>query len=104
MSRTDVHTPNWVKKLQPEWRAFFVEHHDHSDRECNFSPNNDNWKNECLLGERGYGRNIHCGCKMCTGQIQRRKDRRSERQRAKRAILAGRWDDASYVNRSHLSW
>lgn len=104
MSRTDKHTPYRIKKLQPEWRAFFTEHHDHRDRPCNFDPKNDNWKTDCLLSDRSQGKNIHCGCRMCTGQDARRQDRRSERQRAKRAIHAGRWDEATYVNRSHLSW
>jgi len=93
MSRTDVHIPYWVKKLQPEWRAYFVEHHDHRNHECNFDPKNNNWKTDCLLGDRSRGKNIHCGCHMCTGHDQRRQDRRGQRHHAKRALKSGQWED-----------
>ncbi|HEY6019328.1 MAG TPA: hypothetical protein VIY48_05315 [Candidatus Paceibacterota bacterium] len=101
MSRTDVHTPYWVKKNDPAWRDFFIERHDHTRGECTLHL--DSFRG-CYLGDSYRGKNIHCGCGMCTGQITRRLDRRSERQRSKRLIKDGRWDEASYVNRSHLSW
>ena len=93
MSRTDVHTPYWVKKLQPEWRPYFVEHHDHADRPCNFDVKNDNWHKDCFLTDLYLGRNIHCGCPLCTGSIWRRMGRRQERHRTKKLLRAERWDD-----------
>lgn len=92
MSRTDVHTPYWAKKLQWEWRGYFVESHEHTKHSCNFSPKNES-SLDCYLEMRSKGRNIHCGCKLCTNQDGRRQAIRSDRYKAKRLLSAGRWDD-----------
>lgn len=98
MSRTDVHAPYWVKKLQPEWRAFFVEWHNHTKHDCNFSIKNENYR-DCLLGSVNRGKNIFCGCSMCTGQVWRRLSNRSERYKAKRLLLDQRWDEVTGKSR-----
>jgi hypothetical protein len=98
MSRTDVHTPMWAKKLQPEWRDFFVEWHVHTQHPCNFDVRNEDYR-DCLLGMSSRRRNIHCGCAMCSGQIYRRLSRRANRYNAKRLLRSGRWDDVSGFTR-----
>jgi len=98
MSRTDVHTPFWVKKTHVEWRNFFVEVHHHDKHPCNFSIENENW-GDCLLGTVNRGRNIYCGCNLCTGQVARRLNRRVERQTVKRLLRSERWDEAEAKRR-----
>jgi hypothetical protein len=98
MSRTDVHIPFRVKKLHAEWRHHFVESHDHRHRPCNFDVANNEWK-DCGLTEVWRGRNINCGCAMCTGQIYRKLARRADRYKAKRLIRAERWDDVNVKHR-----
>lgn len=97
MSRTDVHVPYRVKRLQPEWRHFFVEYHDHRNRPCNFDPAND-W-GDCHLTYASRGKNIDCGCHMCTGQVWRKLSRRADRYRAKKLLRAMRWDEADTKSR-----
>lgn len=92
MSRTDVHVPYRVKRLQPEWRVFFVEYHDHTIHPCNFSAENE-VSTDCHLGAANRGKNIYCGCSMCTGQVWRKQSRRADRYRAKRLLRSERWDD-----------
>lgn len=92
MSRTDAHDPYWVKRQSPEWRRFFVEHHEHTDHICNFSVKNVSWK-DCGLADRNIGKNIHCGCNMCTGQYSRRQDRRGQRHLARKVLRSGKWED-----------
>lgn len=53
MSRTDVHAPWHVKNASPYWQ--YVLYHS--------------------------GRNIYCGCRLCTGHYDRKLNRRIERMR-----------------------
>lgn len=95
MSRTDVHAPAWVQDHDPAWRREFVPSHTHTVVEhwdpelrrhlirrmvpCDLP--------EFLAGGRetrcrmtfAGGRNIYCGCNLCTGRAGRRLDRRRER-------------------------
>lgn len=128
MSRTDVHAPGWVKERDPLWRANHREHHNHhqyvighekvktEDGHTKYKPI---WKKveRCDLDDylalRGWsytrtacsiqfwsnGRNVHCGCNLCTNFIGRRHDRRVGRQKAKRDLRAGRWDEGLYRGR-----
>jgi hypothetical protein len=97
MSRTDLHAPYWVKERDPAWRRVFVPAHrhvvcEHYDEEaghwllrrevpCDLA--------EFLAGTRTTrcrmmyvgGRNICCGCRLYTGQMWRKQDRRSARGR-----------------------
>ena len=99
MSRTDKQAPYWVKKTQPEWRAFFVEWHDHTQHPCNFNPKNEDSR-DCHMAMANRGKNIHCGCIMCSDQIYRRLSRRADRHEAKRLLRSGRFDDMS----NRLRW
>lgn len=131
MSRTDVHAPDWVKERDPLWRANYVEDHNHSwyvtghekvtdsagvvrwvsiwkrvercDLDVYLEDTNHRVRTACSV-RFVYTGQRHCGCKMCTGQISRRLDRRSERRRAKRLIKVGRWEEVSFPDRSRLSW
>jgi hypothetical protein len=97
MSRTDVHAPYWVKERDPAWRRVFMPAHrhticEHYDREgghwlvrrevpCDLA--------DFLAGSRTThcgmvyvgGRNICCGCRLCTEQMWQKQDHRSERGR-----------------------
>jgi hypothetical protein len=120
MSRTDVHAPAWVKERDPAWRSHYTEDHNHSWHSVGHEKvlsedGHPTWKTiwkkveRCDLDEYlaanswvrtacqirliSRGRNIDCGCNMCTGQIHRRLGRRAERQTTKRLLRDQRWDD-----------
>ena len=120
MSRTDVHAPAWVKERDPAWRSCFKESHNHSWHIYGYEKRKDRpgldlykpiWKRvdrcdlDVYLAARGWvrtacqivyahrGRNIFCGCGMCTGKDDRKLGNRSDRQRTKRLIRSGRWDE-----------
>jgi hypothetical protein len=91
MSRTDVHAPGWAKGRDPAWRNHFVGVHDHRYGPCDLA---------VFLTARGWvqtrcstryvgGRNIYCGCNMCTGGSWRRADRRRARHTWSRARRDG---------------
>lgn len=93
MSRTDVHMPYWVKQTDPGWRHAFTEDHDHGRGACDLEHQNPHdWQaTRCHIGDRYTGRNIHCGCRMCTGQFERKQDSRRARTKwraARQALLA----------------
>jgi hypothetical protein len=81
MSRTDVHAPYRVKLCDPEWQKYVYEEHDHDDGTCDidhFDPGD--WQaTHCHRGMIWFGRNIHCGCNLCTGHYWVRFARRRER-------------------------
>lgn len=84
MSRTDVHAPWWVKTRDPAWRVDFRERHDHSDGVCNLdewlATDGTGWHaGTCYVANISRRRNIGCGCRMCTGHVDRRRARRAER-------------------------
>lgn len=94
MSRTDVHKPYRVKQDDPWWRHAFVEQHDHSTGPCDLDHHDpDRWQeSRCHISWRNIGRNIHCGCWMCTGQTGRRLARSQERvawRSLRQSIIAG---------------
>lgn len=98
MSHTDVHRPAWVKERDPLMGPWVV-YHRHFAREC-WSAEDKRWLVQrtvpcslekfyaemsgghrdprCGVSYRG-GRNIYCGCGMCTGQTARKLARRQER-------------------------
>src|SRR5690606_9708720 len=120
-SRTDVHAPGWVKERDPLWRDCFKEDHNHSWYVTGHEKVTDSegrvrwasiWKKvercdldvylkdvdfrvrtACSIVYSHKGRNIHCGCNLCTNQVGRRLANRSDRQKAKRALRDGRWDE-----------
>lgn len=98
MSRTDVHTPYWVKKTHFEWRHYFAEFHHHDKHPCNFSIENENWQ-DCVLSTINRGRNIHCGCNLCTDQHARKLNRRVDRHIVKHLLHSERWDEAEAKRR-----
>lgn len=81
MSRTYVHTPYQVKMLQPRWRAYFAEHHHHPNGQpCDlhvFIAGQDPpvpWRRtRCYIDPSWRGRQIFCGCDMCSGYIKGRR-------------------------------
>jgi hypothetical protein len=87
MSRTDVHTPLWVKELQPEWRHFFREDHDHRTGRCDldeYRAAGRTWvRTSCSISLARCDRNICCGCLLCTGRDEQRADRRRSRHEAR---------------------
>jgi hypothetical protein len=88
MSRTDVHTPWFVKERCPSWRDHFAEHHDHSTGPCDldrYLASGRVWvRTRCRLTWLNTDRNFGCGCRMCTGHDSRRAERRSDRHEARR--------------------
>lgn len=87
MSRTDVHTPHWVKARQPEWRRYFREQHDHSRGVCDLAEHlaAKEWtRTSCTVGLAWSDRNICCGCAMCTSQVWRRQELRRVRHETQR--------------------
>jgi len=96
MSRTDKQSPYWVKLLDPAWRHVFYEVHNHEKKPCNITEVDYRGRidyNRCYLNSKSIGKNIHCGCKMCSGQDGRRQERRGERHLAKKILLSGKWED-----------
>ncbi len=82
MSRTYVHEPYHVKVFAPMWRSHFREAHRHDEGPCDldqFDPRAPWSATRCHIDLALLGRNIHCGCRMCTGQFSRRLSRRRER-------------------------
>ncbi len=102
MSGTHVHAPGWVKDRDPEWRKEMQEIHRHvAERFHVYKRNRDGTREwsavvrpftgcdlaEFLAGKNHTfcylqyvgGRNIYCGCNLCTGQTGRRRDRRHAR-------------------------
>jgi hypothetical protein len=98
MSRTDVHAPNWVKERDPAWRNVFKEYHDHRTGPCDIekfraSKGSFWWRprlfTRCSTTFTSCGRNIFCGCGMCTNQTGRRTQIKSSRvmwNKAKRLV------------------
>lgn len=82
MSRTDVHTPHWVKLLDPGWRRNFTESHDHRTGVCDlaeFLASREWIRTNCSIDLAVIDGNVHCGCRLCTGQTGRKRARRRER-------------------------
>lgn len=82
MSRTDVHMPYLAKAKDPAWRHAFREHHNHRDGICDLAEfiAADSWvQARCFIDFALIGRNIHCGCRECTGRDDRRVERRRDR-------------------------
>lgn len=95
MSRTDVHAPARVKDRDPAWRSHFTPEHRHVIQEC-WDPELCRYlvrrtvmcdldrflageeKTHCQMRYTGPN-NIMCGCRMCTGQADRKHGRRRER-------------------------
>lgn len=96
MSRTDVHAPDWVKQRDPGWRAHYRAGHDHSHGPCDlhFYDGRALWAaTNCHLYLVSSDRNIHCGCRLCTGHDDRRADRRHDRHEARRRLREARKGD-----------
>ncbi len=83
MSRTHVHTPYVVKMRQPRWRHLFREEHDHTRGVCDLAHfDTTDWRaTRCHINVVSDGTNPHCGCKLCTGQIERRREIKGGRRR-----------------------
>jgi hypothetical protein len=95
MSRTDVHAPDWVKHKDPLWRRYFEEVHRHERGFCDLDQllASRYWiRTNCYMNIHWQGRQIHCGCKMCTNQIGRKLSNRRERHQVKDALRKGSWD------------
>lgn len=83
MSRTDVHTPYWVRQRDPAWHECFVEEHDHSKGPCDLeiflAAGNSYVRTRCYIEMRWTGRNLYCGCRMCTGHHERHHENKQAR-------------------------
>jgi hypothetical protein len=104
MSRTYVHMPYWVKTLSPHWRNYFREAHRHDGGPCDidrFDPAAPWSATRCHIDLVSAGRNICCGCHMCTGHHGRRAAHRAERVRwratARRAVKTVPGDDPDWL-------
>jgi hypothetical protein len=89
MSRTDVHRPPWVQVQDKLLHRHMSIAHHHWERDCYDSELRE-WLVErtapCDVDTPGgrcerwpRGRNLFCGCRMCTGQPSRRRARRRDR-------------------------
>lgn len=126
MSRTDVHAPAWVKERDPLWRSNHRESHNHlwqrvGSEKVVYEDGRIHWepiwekvercdldvylaarewvRTACRIEYVHTGRNIYCGCNMCTGKIYRKLSRKADRTQTKRLLRSGRWDDIYNVNR-----
>lgn len=83
MSRTDVHTPYWVKTRSPAWREFFAEDHDHTTGDCDLAiylaGRVTGSQTYCTMEFIACDGWVRCGCRLCTGQAGRKRARRRER-------------------------
>jgi hypothetical protein len=85
MARTYVHIPFRVKMRMPHFRHAFTEIHDHRFGPCDLTePRPFDRRHRCYTEFVCTGHNIHCGCKMCTGQVWRKQERRRERYAGRR--------------------
>jgi hypothetical protein len=85
-----------VKQRDPLWRYYFREVHRHDDGVCTLDQflAADHWvRTSCYIDQVWRGRQIHCGCGMCTDQESRRMKRRRQRHEARRALRLGYWDN-----------
>lgn len=78
MSRTDMHTPYWVKERDPGWAASFYPIHDHRYGPCDLAQ----WQADRLYD--GYCQmqpvtGFRCGCPICTQRQARRYHHRQAR-------------------------
>ena len=101
MSRTDKTRPYWVKVL--ESTKNHIDQHDHRDGICDLGavqikggPKWSWWSHggSCGYTETAtflYSNYARCGCPMCSGQFDRRQERRQSRRKAKTDSL--RWRD-----------
>lgn len=98
MSRTWVHQPWWVKERDPRWRDHFQEIHNHDKGVCTLADYLANRANyiggRCHISWCWRGRQVHCGCRMCSAHWSRRSLRRWERHQAHLALVAEDWDRA----------
>lgn len=90
MSRTDVHAPEWVKIKDPLWRFAFTPWHCKKCRlnqqACDIDTatqrhgHNRGWSaSDCYSTPAAIGRNVNCGCPMCTGHLGGRHRRHADR-------------------------
>lgn len=120
MSRTDVHAPAWVKQRDPLWRSHYVESHNHAwysvghekvTSEGGYPTWRTIWekvercdlddylaatgwiRTACQIRLRSFGRNIDCGCHLCTDHFWHRLSNRASRHQAKKLLRSGRWED-----------
>lgn len=82
MSRTDVHRPIWVQRNDPTVRHWFMDHHDHTNGECDLEFNLiQSWIGpgpHCYRTPWTQCPNL-CGCNLCTGRPWETRRRRWER-------------------------
>jgi hypothetical protein len=90
MSRTWVHQPYHVKAYSPQWRHAFRELHDHRFGPCDLSEHDPRFwhSTRCRIDWVWIGRNIHCGCKTCTGGHYAKQERRRQRYGWKRDLAS----------------
>jgi hypothetical protein len=91
MSRTWVHQPYHAKVTSPEWKHAFREVHDHRSGTCDlseFDPRAPWGSTRCHVYWVWIGRNIHCGCRMCTGAYWNKSHRRKRRYSWKRDLAS----------------
>lgn len=95
MSKTDKTKPFWVQIMNREIAV--SEYHDHINGVCEIKgqkPSRDHvdWKRgECHFTWEYDGKNVGCGCKMCTMQFERKQDNRRTR-RAKKKVIR-EWEE-----------
>lgn len=109
-----------MKERDPLWRTHYAEDHNHAwhsvgHEKAYTEDGHTIWKTiwkkvehcdlDQYLAARGWirtacqirlvrnGRNIDCGCQLCTGQAWRRLGNRIERHRTKQLLHAERWDE-----------
>jgi hypothetical protein len=82
-----VHEPWWVKERSWRWRDFFAEQHHHPhgapcDLDVYLHPDPHSRagsRTRCYLDPVWRGRQVFCGCGMCTGRWYRRDIHRAGR-------------------------
>lgn len=109
MSRTDAHTPLWVRKRRREERANFTPCHSHEDGVCDLdavlADERYQWTRwSCTLIYTG-AKNI-CSCYSCSYRMYRVRAIRAERTqwRRVRARLVRDTTAESYVRPAELRW
>lgn len=98
MSRTFKTDPYRVKLHDPRKHKVVlreVHHHEKTDGECQLadSPLVDdmNPMRWCWYDNVSNGRNVVCGCKMCTGQVGRKAENAGERKRVNNKLAQAKY-------------
>jgi hypothetical protein len=111
MSRTDAHTPYWVKMRAAGWRKYVREVHDHETGVCDLdvwlahqSPGTTWEKTHCYMEGIFHDGEMRCGCRLCTNYWGRKWTRQRIRKQMRQALRSGNWDRRPELEKESWGW